>query len=191
MSFFIVRLLQNFDNVTVDMDAQPQRTTSLLEWKTKRREVERDLLAVRLGLATKVGFGPHVCRPTSDVLVTGWYMDQDERGSLLKQGPRLRGVEIYSVEVGERVGGINGELPSQPDTHIPLVEKRKHRYKGRLLSHVRRRYIPTASFSTRTARQVQFGGGGSLSNRVRGPSRYPNQSHSRPHRRPQVAAPDS
>ena len=56
MSFFVIRLLQNFDGVTLDMDAQPQRTTSLLEWKTKRREVERDLLAVHLTLSTKVGF---------------------------------------------------------------------------------------------------------------------------------------
>jgi len=57
MSFFIIRLLQNFDKITTDMDAQPQRTTSLLERKTKRREVERDLLAVHLGLSTKVSFG--------------------------------------------------------------------------------------------------------------------------------------
>ena len=52
----MIRLLQNFDSVTLDMDAQPQRTTSLLEWKTKRQEVERDLLAVHLTLSTKVGF---------------------------------------------------------------------------------------------------------------------------------------
>ncbi|KAF9650971.1 cytochrome P450 [Thelephora ganbajun] len=55
MSFFMIRLLQNFDNVTLDMDAQPQRTTSLSEWKTKKREVERDLLAVHLTLSTKDG----------------------------------------------------------------------------------------------------------------------------------------
>lgn len=54
----MVRLLQNFDKVALDVDAQPQRTTSLLEWKTKRREVERDLLAVHLTLSTKVRFGP-------------------------------------------------------------------------------------------------------------------------------------
>jgi len=61
MSFFIIRLLQNFDKVTLDVDAQPQRTTSLLEWKTKRREVERDLLAVHISLSTKVSFDPYVC----------------------------------------------------------------------------------------------------------------------------------
>jgi len=61
MSFFIVRLLQNFDEITIDTDAQPKRTTSVLEWKTKRREVERDLLAVHLGLSTKVSFGPCLC----------------------------------------------------------------------------------------------------------------------------------
>jgi len=55
MSFFMIRLLQKFDKITLDMDAQPQRTTSLLEWKTKRREVEKDLLAVHLSLSTKDG----------------------------------------------------------------------------------------------------------------------------------------
>jgi len=55
MSFFVIRLLQNFDSINLDMDAQPQRTTSLLEWRTKRREVERDLLAVHLTLSTKDG----------------------------------------------------------------------------------------------------------------------------------------
>lgn len=58
MSFFVIRLLQNFDKVTLDMDAQPQGTTSLLEWRTKRREVERDLLAVHLSLSTKVSIDP-------------------------------------------------------------------------------------------------------------------------------------
>lgn len=55
MSFFLIRLLQNFNGVTLDTDAQPQRTTSLLEWKTKRQEVERDLLAAHLTLSTKDG----------------------------------------------------------------------------------------------------------------------------------------
>ena len=69
MSFFVIRLLQNFDSVTLDMDAQPQRTTSLLEWKTKRQEVERDLLAVHLSLSTKVSFflAVHLRIPTSSV----------------------------------------------------------------------------------------------------------------------------
>jgi len=58
----MIWLLQNFDKLSLDMDAQPQRTTSLLEWKTKRREVERDLLAVHLVLSTKVSFGPHAYR---------------------------------------------------------------------------------------------------------------------------------
>jgi len=55
MSFFVIRLLQNFDSIALDTDAQPQRTTSLLEWKTKRREVERDLLAIHITLSTKDG----------------------------------------------------------------------------------------------------------------------------------------
>ena len=80
MSFFIARLLQNFDKVTLDMDAQPRRTTSLLEWKTKRREVERDLLAVRLTLSTKVRLYPYVCRFAPDTPVTGRSMGEDERG---------------------------------------------------------------------------------------------------------------
>ena len=78
MSFFVIRLLQNFDKVTLDMDAQPQRTASLLEWKTKRREVERDLLAVHLSLSTKVSFDPYVCRFEPDALATGRCMDEDE-----------------------------------------------------------------------------------------------------------------
>lgn len=61
MSFFLIRLLQNFNGVTLDMDAQPQRTTSLLEWKTKRREVERDLLATHLILSTKVSLLYRAC----------------------------------------------------------------------------------------------------------------------------------
>jgi len=81
MSFFIIRLLQNFDEVTLDMDAQPQRTTSLLEWRTKRREVERDLLAVHLSLSTKVSVDPYVCLSTPNTLATGRYMDEDERGT--------------------------------------------------------------------------------------------------------------
>ena len=79
MSFFIVRLLQNFDKVTLDMDAQPQRTTSLIEWKTKRREVERDLLALHLTLSTKVSFSQSVLRFTSDTAMTGRCMGEDER----------------------------------------------------------------------------------------------------------------
>jgi len=55
MSFFLVRLMQNFDKITLDTDAQPQRTTSLLDWKTKRVEVERDLLTIHLSLSTKDG----------------------------------------------------------------------------------------------------------------------------------------
>ena len=66
MSFFMIRLLQNFDKITIDTDAQPKRTTSLMEWKTKRREVERDLLAVHLTLSTKVSSNPCVRRLTSD-----------------------------------------------------------------------------------------------------------------------------
>lgn len=69
MSFFVIRLLQNFDTIALDMDAQPQRTTSLLEWKTKRREVERDLLTIHLTLSTKVSFlfcFAHVRVPTSN-----------------------------------------------------------------------------------------------------------------------------
>ena len=61
MSFFVIRLLQNFNSINLDVDAQPQRTTSLLEWKTKRLEVERDLLAVHVTLATKVGTPCCVC----------------------------------------------------------------------------------------------------------------------------------
>jgi len=76
----MIRLLQNFDKVTLDIDAQPQRTTSLLEWKTKRREVERDLLAVHLTLSTKVSFGPYVCRSyLLCTFTTGRYMGEDER----------------------------------------------------------------------------------------------------------------
>lgn len=78
MSFFLVRLLQNFDKITLDTDAQPQRSTSLLEWKTKRREVERDLLAVHLGLSTRVRFGLYVRRSVSNTLATGWSMGEDE-----------------------------------------------------------------------------------------------------------------
>jgi len=55
ISFFMIRLLQNFDKITIDMDAQPQRPTSLLEWKSKRREVERDMLATHLTLSMKDG----------------------------------------------------------------------------------------------------------------------------------------
>ena len=76
----MVRLLQNFDRITLDMDAQPKRTTSLTEWKTKRREVERDLLALHLTLSTKVSFSPHMHRFTPDTPVTGRYMGKDERG---------------------------------------------------------------------------------------------------------------
>jgi len=76
----MIRLLQNFDKVTIDMDAQPQRTTSLLEWKTKRREVERDLLAVHLTLSTKVIFGAYVFRfCLLCTFTTGRYMGEDER----------------------------------------------------------------------------------------------------------------
>ena len=50
----MIRLLQSFNSVTLDMEAQTKRTTSLLEWKTKRLEVERDLLAFHLTLSTKV-----------------------------------------------------------------------------------------------------------------------------------------
>ena len=96
MSFFIIRLLQNFDKITIDMDAQPQRRSSLLEWKTERREVERDLLAVHLGLSTKVSFGSYVCRFAFDTFVIGWRVGEDERGTKprVKQGPGLRGVGI-------------------------------------------------------------------------------------------------
>ena len=97
MSFFIIRLLQNFDKIAIDMDAQPQRSTSLLEWKTRRREVERDLLAVHLGLSTKVSFGPYECWFVSDTLVAGRYMGEDERGirSRVKRGHMLHDVGIY------------------------------------------------------------------------------------------------
>ena len=78
MSFFLIRLLQNFDEVALNMDAQPQRTTSLLEWRTKRREVERDLLAVHLSLSTKVSIDTYACRSTPNTLVTGRYMGEDE-----------------------------------------------------------------------------------------------------------------
>ena len=74
MSFFMIRLLQNFDKIAIDMDAQPKRTTSLTEWETKRREVERDFLAFHLTLATKVSFGPRVCRFVSDATLTGRFM---------------------------------------------------------------------------------------------------------------------
>ena len=56
----MIRLLQNFDKITIDTDAQPRRATCLTEWKTKKREVERDLLVIHLALSTKVSFGPHV-----------------------------------------------------------------------------------------------------------------------------------
>lgn len=52
----------------------------MLEWKTKRREVERDLLAVRLTLSTKVRLYPYVCRFAPDTPVTGRSMGEDERG---------------------------------------------------------------------------------------------------------------
>ena len=68
MSFFIVRLLQNFDGVTIDTDAQPQRTTKLTEWRTKRQEVERDLLVAHLTLSTKVSCSPYPRRFASDTL---------------------------------------------------------------------------------------------------------------------------
>ena len=74
----MVRLLQNFDRISLDMDAQPKRTTSLTEWKTKRREVERDLIALHLTLSTKVSSSPHIYRFTPDAHVTGWYMGEDE-----------------------------------------------------------------------------------------------------------------
>ena len=73
-SFFMIRLLQNFDKITIDTDAQPKRTTSLTEWETKRREVERDFLAFHLTLATKVCFSPRVCRFVSDATLTGRFM---------------------------------------------------------------------------------------------------------------------
>ena len=70
MSFFVVRLLQNFNSISLDMDAQPQRTTSLLEWKTKRLEVERDLLAFHLSLSTKVS--PLHCTCADSNLKRSW-----------------------------------------------------------------------------------------------------------------------
>lgn len=76
----MIRLMQNFDKITLDMDAQPQRTTSLLEWKTKRKEVERDLLAVHLVLSTKVSSGLMFVALTSvNASMTGRDMGEDER----------------------------------------------------------------------------------------------------------------
>ena len=88
----MIRLLQNFDKLVIDTDAQPQRTTSLLEWKTKRREVERDLLTVHMTLSTKVSLGPYAPRLPSYALTTGRYMGTDERciRFLMKRGSKLR-----------------------------------------------------------------------------------------------------
>jgi len=74
----MIRLLQSFDKITLDMNAQPQRATSLLEWKSRRQEVERDLLTVHLSLSTKVSFVPNVCQFAPNALQTGWYMGEDE-----------------------------------------------------------------------------------------------------------------
>jgi hypothetical protein len=82
MSFFMIRLIQNFSGVTLDVGAQPQRATNLLEWKTKRREVERDLLAVHLTLSTKVGFFVlYACLLPPQPVVTGRYMGEDGRST--------------------------------------------------------------------------------------------------------------
>jgi hypothetical protein len=103
----MIRLLQNFDKLVIDMDAQPQRSTSLLEWKTKRREVERDLLTVHLTLSTKVSLGPYVPRPPSHALTTGRRMGPDERciPFLMRLGSKLhewRSVLIYMAVCVER-----------------------------------------------------------------------------------------
>lgn len=97
MSLFLVRLLQNFDRIILDTNAQPLRATSLLEWKTRRREVERDLLAVHLTLSTKVSSGPYTFRFLLNLLMAGRSMGADEQcmPPWIKQGFKLSECRTY------------------------------------------------------------------------------------------------